>query len=154
MLSALLSFLGGSAFRLIWEQISTALTKRQDHKHEVERLRLQAEVDAAQHARNLEAIKLQHQLGVEVIRVQGEADVQRIETEGWAAALREANKQTGIVWVDAWNGSIRPLVASIAVFVWVLALHEQGFKMTPWDRELVGVVLGFYFATRVLRTGR
>lgn len=149
-MSAILSFLGGSAFRLIWAQISDYLTERQNHKHEMERIKLQGELDAAAHERNQQAIRLQAELGVQTIRVQGEAADSAKEMEGWAAAVATATKPSGIWLVDLWNGIIRPLAASIAIYVWVHALNAQGFKMTDWDRELVGVILGFYFATRIL----
>lgn len=149
-MSAIISFLGGSAFRLIWGQISEFLTERQNHKHEVERMKLQEQLDASQHARNLESIRLQADLGVREIRVKAEADTSRIETEGWAAAVASAHKPSGIYLVDLWNGIIRPLAASIAIFLWVFALNEAGWKMSDWDKELVGVILGFYFATRVM----
>ena len=45
MISALLSFFGGTAFRMIWGELSAWLNKRQDHQHEIERLRLQADLD-------------------------------------------------------------------------------------------------------------
>lgn len=150
MFSALFSFLGGSVFRMIWGELSAWVTARQDHAHEIERLRLQAEIDAAQHTRQQDAIRLQAELGVQTIRVQGEVDVERLETEGWAAAVASAQRPTGIAWVDAWNGVIRPLAASIAILLWVLALNQQGWKMSLWDMELVGVVLGFFFASREL----
>jgi hypothetical protein len=150
-MSAILSFLGGSAFRLIWAQISDYFTERQNHKHELERMKAQGELEAAQHARNLESIRVQAELGVQTIRVQGEADTSRLEMEGWAQAVATATKPSGIWLVDLWNGIIRPLAASIAIYLWVAALNAQGFKMTEWDRELVGVILGFYFATRVLQ---
>lgn len=147
-MSALISFLGGSAFRLIWDRISSWLETRQDHKHELERLRVQAEMEAAQHARNLEAIRLQSELGVKVIEAQREADVAGIEASGWAAAVAQAQKPTGVFFVDAWNGIIRPGAASVALGLWVFALAGQGWQMSEWDRQLVGVVLGFYFAAR------
>lgn len=150
MLSALFSFLGGTAFRMIWGELSAWLTARQDHRHEVERMRLQAELDAAQHGRNLESIKVQAELGVKTIQVQAEADVSRLELEGWSGAVREALKPSGIWVVDVWNGVIRPLAATIALILWVGALNRQGWMMTAWDQELVGVVLGFFFASREL----
>lgn len=150
MISALLSFLGGSAFRLIWAEVSGWIQERRDHQHELERLRLQEELDAKQHARNLEAIRLQADLGVKVIEVQAAADMGRTELEAWAGAVKESMRPTGIYFVDAWNGIIRPLAASIAIVLWVAALNEQGWKMTEWDKELVGAILGFFFATRAL----
>lgn len=149
-MGALLSFLGGSAFRLIWGQISEYLTERQNHKHEIERIRLQGELDAAQHERNQQAIRLQAELGVQTIRVQGDVEATNKELDGWAQAVANSQKPSGIWFVDFLNGIIRPLAACIAILLWVMALNSQGFKMTDWDRELVGAILGFYFATRIL----
>ncbi|MFC5524003.1 hypothetical protein [Polaromonas jejuensis] len=150
MFSAIFSFLGGSVFRMIWGEVSAWYTAKQDHSFEIERMRLQGDLDAAQHARNLEAIKVQAELGVKTIQVQAEADVGKIEAEGWFAAVKQSMVPTGIKWVDAWNGIIRPLAASIAILLWVLALNTQGWKMSDWDMELCGVILGFFFASREL----
>lgn len=150
MFTALFSFLGGSVFRAIWGEFSTWMTARQEHRYELERLRVQGDLDAAAHTRNMEATKLQADLGIKTIQVQGEADLGRLDAEGFYRAIEAAQKPTGINWVDAWNGSIRPLAASIAIFLWVVALNAQGFKMSEWDKELVGVILGFFFAGRVL----
>lgn len=150
MITTILSFFGGTAFRMIWGELSAWFTKHQDHAHELERLRLQAQFDAEQHSRNMESIRLQKEMQVEVIRVQGETDVSRIDAEGWYAAIGNAMKPTGIRWVDTWNGIIRPMAATIAIYLWVLALHAQGWKMTEWDRELVAAILGFFLADRAL----
>jgi len=150
MFSAILSFLGGSAFRMIWGEISHWLTARQEHAQEIERMRLQGELDAAAHARNLEAIKVQADLGVKTIQVQAEADMGRIDAEGFYAAAREAMKPTGVWLVDLWNGIVRPLCATIAIALWVLALKRAGWTMGAWDMELVSGVLGFFFADRSL----
>lgn len=150
-MSALLSFLGGSVFRMIFGELSAWLNKATDHKHEIERLRLQAEMDAAQHGRNLEAIRVQAELGVKTIQVQGEADAARLELEGWAGAVKQAMVPTGIMLVDAWNGTIRPLAATIAIALWVVALYAQNWHMGDWDRELCGAILGFFFASRFMQ---
>lgn len=150
MFSALFSFLGGSVFRMIWGEVASFLTSKQDHSHELERLRLQADGEAAQHARSLESIKLQSSLGVETIRVQAEADIGSLEADGWANAVKQSMQPIGVPWVDAWNGIIRPLAASICLLLWVFALNAQGWKLTEWDMQLVGVVLGFFFASREL----
>ena len=42
MISAIISFLGGSVFRMIWGEVSTWVTAKQNHAQELERLRLQA----------------------------------------------------------------------------------------------------------------
>jgi hypothetical protein len=150
MFSAIFSFLGGSVFRAIWGEFSTWMTAKQDHAFEIERMRLQNDLDAAAHERNLAAIKVQAELGVKTIQVQGEMDMGKLEMEGWSAAVASAQKPTGIWVVDVWNGVIRPLAASIAIILWVLELSATHWVMSEWDRELVGVVLGFFFASRVL----
>lgn len=153
-MSAVLSFLGGSLFRMLAGQVMEWWNKAQEQKHEIERMREQEKIDAAQHARNLEAIRLQADLGVQTIRVQGEQRVAEIETQGWAAAVATATKPTGIYIVDLANGLIRPAAACIALYLWVVALNAAGWHMTDWDKELVGVILGFYFASRVMTQGR
>lgn len=150
MISALISFLGGSAFRMLWGEIAAWLSIKQEHTHEIERMRLQGDLDAAQHARNLEAQKLQAELGIKEIAVKSDADLALKDLDVWGRAIESANKPTGIVLVDLWNGIIRPLVATVAVVLWVLALNAQGWKMTEWDKEIVGVVFGFFFASREL----
>lgn len=154
MLSAIISFLGGSAFRMVWGEVSSFFNARQEHHFELDRMRLQGDLEGAAHARNLEAMRLQSSLGIKEVMVRAEADIAKIEAEGWSMSVREAMRPTGIWVVDLWNGSIRPLAASIAIVLWVLALNSQGWKMGEWDKELVGVVLGFFFASRELSKRR
>lgn len=148
MISAIISFLGGSAFRMIWGEVSHWITAAREHKREIERMRLQGELDAAQHARNLESIKVQAELGVKEIRVRAETELERIDAEGFYGAVRDAMKPTGIWLVDLWNGIIRPLCASIAVALWVLYLQRNGWAMDGWSQEMVAAILGFFFADR------
>lgn len=150
ILSALFSFLGGSAFRMIWGEVSAWLTTRQDHEQELERIRLQGELDAAQHARNLEAMRLQSDLGVKTIQVQGDADLSLKEMDAWGKAVAGAVDPSDTTTVGQWVKAIRPAAATIALGLWALALYRAGFNMTDWDHELVGAVLGFFFADRSL----
>ena len=150
MISALVSFFGGSVFRMIWGELSAWLTKRQDHAQEMERLRLQDELDAAQHARNLEAIRVQAELGVKTIEVQGQIDLDKIEAGAWDRVVDSTTKLTGIKFLDVWNGAIRPLLATLAILIVVAEVASNGFTLTDWDRELVGAILGIYVADRSL----
>lgn len=135
---------------MLWGEIAAWVSSKQEHSHEIERMRLQAELDAAQHSRNLEAQRLQAELGVKEIAVRSEADLALKDLDVWGKAIDNAGKATGFMLVDVWNGIIRPLVATIAVILWALALNSQGWKMTEWDKEIVGVVFGFFFASREL----
>ena len=150
MITALLSFLGGNVFRMIFGEVISFLNKKQDHAQEVERIRLQAELDAAQHQRNQEAIKVQSELGVKTIQVQAEAAVAGIEAQGWLEAVKATAIKTGIAWVDAWNAVIRPGVAAWSVVMRGLA--EGGGIRTLSDNvtAISSCALGIYLADRSL----
>jgi hypothetical protein len=150
MFGALFSFLGGNAFRLIFGEVVAYLNKKQDHELELERMKMQGELDAAQHQRNQEAIKLQAELGVKVIEAQRDATVSQLETDAWLAAVKDVGRQTGIKFLDIWNGSVRPLLATLAILVVVAEIVRNGFVLTDWDKELVAAILGLYVADRSL----
>jgi hypothetical protein len=150
MFSALISFLGGSAFRLLWGEISAWVTAKQTHKQELAMLEAQAKFAAQTHAQNLESIRVQAELGVKTIHVQKDADLARIDAGAWAEAVSAVGRQTGIKFLDIWNGSIRPLLASIAIALVVFEAAKSGFQLTDWNRELVGAILGIYVADRTL----
>lgn len=146
----ILSFLGGNAFRLIFGEVAAYFSKKQEHAQEVERMKVQDELDAAQHARNLEAVRVQADLGVKTIQVQRDADLDRRDVDAWATAVADVGKQTGIKFLDIWNGSIRPALATMAMAIVVFQVVKNGFALGDWDRELVGAILGIYVADRHL----
>ena len=150
MIEALLSFLGGSVFRMIWGEASAWLNRRQEHQHEIQRLTLQRELDDRAHARSLEALRLQHDLGIQTVRVKAEADVAVAEAAAFGKVMQAAFKPTGITLVDAWNGIIRPAGATIALALWVAKLNAQGWVMQDWDIALSATILGFFYADRAL----
>lgn len=150
MLSALISFLGGSVFRMLWGEIASFINKRQDNDHELKLLRLQSDLDDRAHVRNQEALQLQAQLGIKVIEAQSQGEVDKIEADAFNQAIQRAFAPTGFALVDVWNGVIRPAAATIALVLWVAKLVSQGFQMSEWDMELTGAVLGFFFADRSL----
>lgn len=150
MFSSIITFLGGSAFRMLWGELSSWLTARQAHAQEIERLKLQAELDAAQHARNLEAIKVQADLGVQTIRVQGEADLSRIDAESFGRGVEALGKPSGIGWVDAWKSLIQPLLATAMLALVALHYHGTGWKLDERGWELAGAVFGLFLADRML----
>lgn len=149
MISAILSFLGGSAFRMVWGEVAAWINKRQEHRMETERLRLQGELDAAQHTRNLESIRVQAELGVKTIQVQAEAKMGEIESEAWLEAVRATGRAIGVKWVDAWNASIRPGVATWAVAM----LSAEAAALVVLNEGAASVcyaALGLYLADRAL----
>lgn len=150
MIEALFSFLGGSVFRMIWGELSAWANKKQDHAHELERLRLQNELDDRAHQRMQDALRLQNELGIQMVAAKAEADVATAEAAAFAKVMDSAFKPTGWAVVDIWNGVIRPSAATIALALWVLKLNHQNWKMDEWDVTLAGTVLGFFFADRSL----
>ena len=150
MITGLLSFLGGNVFRLIFGEIIAFLNKKQDHAQEIERMRLQADLDAAQHGRAMEAVTIQAQLGVKTIQVQSEAAIGQIEAEGWLAAVNATAKVIGIAWIDGWNAVIRPGVATWAIIM--MTLGELGVIVHLSENTIAvcGVALGIYLADRSL----
>ena len=150
MISALISFFGGSVFRMIWGEVSAWMTARQDHSHEVERMRLQGELDAATHGRNLQAITLQSELGVKTIQVQAESDLARIDAGVFGQAVELTGRQTGFAVVDIWNGIIRPMLATECMLLWSLHLYRHNWTLDEQGWALVGAALGIFVADRSL----
>lgn len=149
IISALLSFLGGNVFRTLFGEVSAWITSRQDHSFELDRINAQEVIDAAQHARNLEAIKLQASLGVKTIQVQAESVIGQIESGAWAAVVEGTTKTIGIAWVDAWNAIIRPGVATWAIVM----LSLEAFALLTLSENSIAVcsaALGIYLADRSL----
>jgi hypothetical protein len=150
MISALISFFGGTLFRTIWGEISAWMTARQDHSHEIERMRLQGELDAAAHGRNMDAIKIQADLGVQTIRVQGETDLARADVDIFGKAVELTGRLTGFAVVDIWNGIIRPALATECMLLWSLHLYRHNWTLDEQGWALVGAALGIFVADRSL----
>lgn len=149
-MSAVLSFLMSSAFRMLWGEISAYFKARQEHKQELERMELQEKLETGRHERDMARIKLQADLKVQEVKVIGDVAIQQTEANAFVEAIKAAGKPIGIFFVDAWNGSIRPSMATVALALWVLALYRSGFIIGDWDKELIAGILGFYIADRTL----
>lgn len=149
-MGALFSFLGGSAFRLIFGEVSAYITKAQDHKYELARLEFQEKVDMQAHDRNMAAMQLQHTMGKEIIHAQAEADLSRIDAGAWAEAVSSIGRSTGIKFLDAWNGSIRPLLATMAVIMLGIEFASNDWILSAALSEVIYAVIGIYIADRQL----
>jgi len=148
-MSAILSFLGGSVFRMMWGEVSAYVTKNQDHKHEKEMLVLQQEAEVNLHARNLENLKVQSDLGIKKIYTEHQAILEEGELDAWIEASKATGSRTGVTWIDGWNQSIRPGVATIAVLSMLIEITLLG-HLTDWHREVFSAALGLFLADRSL----
>lgn len=150
MFSALLSFLGGSVFRMIWGEVSAFFTRKQEHANEMERLRFQAELDDRAHERRMESVRFEAEQQVKVIRVQAEATVGQLEAEGWLEAVKATGRSVGVAWVDAWNAVIRPGVATWGVAMLTLAEIGAITALSEGTQSVIFAALGIYLADRTL----
>ena len=150
MIESLFAFLGGNAFRMLFGEISSAWTKHQDHRHELAMMRLQADVEAQRHGQQVEMTRLQTEAQVSVVRVQGEADIARGETDAFVEAVRATSRSSGVAWVDAWNGAIRPGLATMAGLLIAAHFARSGFALDEPGWALVSAIIGVYIADRSL----
>lgn len=150
MFSALFTFLGGAAFRYLVQRGMDWLEDRQDHLQEIDRIKLQEQIDQGKHVRQKELIELQASLKVQEVKLVGEQQIGLEEAKAFTEAMKVANQSTGNKIIDAWNGGIRPAAASVAIAIWLLKLVSQGMALVQWDQELVSAILGYYFADRSL----
>jgi hypothetical protein len=149
MLTALISFLGGNVFRMIFGEIVSVWNKAQEHKQEMERLEQQNKHDAEQHTRNMEAITVQAKLGIETIRVQADTNIQQIDAESFLEGVKATFVKSGVAWIDGWNAVIRPAVATWSILM--ITFNEMGLlKLSETTLAIAGASLGIYLAARDL----
>lgn len=149
MIEAMLSFLGGTAFRLIFGSVMDWLNKRQDHQNEMDLQRLQSELEAARHTRDLERIRLQSDLKVTEVKVMGDVEEQKTMADAFLEAVRATSVKTGVAFVDAWNASIRPAGASLSLVFWIGTIVSASFVLTDFDRGLIATFLGVFVGDRI-----
>lgn len=152
-MTALLSFLGSAVFRWLLEKVFQITERKQDHAQEIERMRVQAEVDAAQHLRNLEMLRIQSELKLDLLQEEHRGAVEAADGEAFIASIKAA-QPSGIRWIDGWNATIRPLVSTVCVGLWALTLIERNFVPNEFDLAMIGAVIGWHFGTRSLLPGK
>lgn len=148
MFSALISFLGGSAFRAIWGEVAQYFTNKQEHQQEIEAMKLQAEIADKAHANEMDKLRTLSELGIKEIEAKADGELNLKDADAFIEAMKTINQKSGIKKIDGWNASIRPLAATTAILIWWFCIYKQGFVISEWDKELVGAILGFYFAHR------
>lgn len=149
MISAVLSFLGGSVFRMIWGEVSSWVNKKLEHAQEMDRMRLQADLDERAHQRRMESVRFEAEQQVKIIHVQAEAAVGQLEAEGWLEAVRATGKKIGVAWVDAWNAGIRPGLATWGIVMLTLEAFALA-QITEGTASVIFAALGIFVADRTL----
>ncbi len=148
-MTAILSFLGSAVFRWILEKLFGLVERKQDHAQEMQLRELQEKIDSGAHERNLELLAKQAALKVQLTELEHRGAVEMREYDGLVESIKAA-QPTGNKWIDGWNGSIRPFVATTCAVLWVATLAKRSFVPAEFDLALIGSVLGWYFGTRSL----
>ena len=150
-----MSFFGGAAFRMIFGELSSWWTKRQDHAQELDMMRLQGQLAKEQHERNLESQKLQAELGVKVIEAQTTAAISTIEAEGWLEGVRATSRRVGVKWVDGWNAVMRPGIATWGVVMLtvqeIAILTGHVYRLDVITTNVACGAIGIFIASRDLQ---
>lgn len=165
LLGGVASLFGGTAFRLVIGRAMDLWEAKSNQKREAEFLRLQDELAAKAEERRAAAEMRLKELGITEIPVKSESLINEIQAQGWlnvvqstSAAISNLDKlpKSGIKLVDAlpiiisaWNASIRPALATVAIWLWIQALSAHQFTMGDWDRNLVAAILGIFIGERI-----
>lgn len=135
LLGSLLGFISGAV-----PDIFKIFQDKRDKEHELEILKLQMEQQAQGHAEKL-------------AEIDATADVAE------QAAIYKTYS-TGIGWVDALNGTVRPVIAYAFFLLYsvvkVLQFHN-GLNWQLWteeDQVIFATVISFYFGSRAMQKAR
>jgi hypothetical protein len=153
-MSAILSFLGGTAFRWIFGEVVGFLKAKQEYAQELAMLRLQHDQDRDKNQWRIEEFKAAAAAGVQVIEAKSEAMQRELMDRAFLAATEATGRKTGIRWVDAWNASIRPGLATAAILLLVLQSVAPGYiVLTAFVQEVCGMALGIFVGGRIANKG-
>lgn len=156
MFSGMLSFLGGTAFRWLFGEVIGFFKARQEHAQEMERMRLSLDLERERAGLQRQAIQQAADMGVRVIEAQSAAAAEKLAGEAFAAAVagvNEAGKRPD--WIGAWNASIRPLLATVAIGLLVgQALAPSAVVLSALVMELICAVLGVFVGERIRARGQ
>lgn len=143
LLSSLLGFFGAG-----FPALMQFFQDRSDKKHELEIMQLQIEMSKNKSADRLEEIK-----GVENV-----AEINSLY----------ATYNTGIKWVDALNGTVRPAISYLLIILYCVVQYMYFHTMitteslTPmmldylWsddDQALFAAIISYYFGSRAFNKG-
>lgn len=152
--SGSLALLIGAGFRLGIRALIDFFENKQEFEQEQARVKLQDELEANRHGREIAMIKAQKEAGVEVIPVSSEMYGNIAENTNFTVAVSSVSKDTGYWQINALNSLIRPGLALFCIVVWGLSLWHRNYVLTTWDLDLIGVTLGVFIGSRISATGR
>lgn len=155
MLSGILSFFGGTAFRWLFGELLGWLKARDEHKAEMERMRLQIDLERERASLQRQAAQQAAELGVKIIEAQSEAAADAAAALAHLRAIEGVNKASERSdWIGAWNASIRPLAATVGIFLLVgQSVAPSIFVLSALVVDLICAVLGVFVGERIRQRG-
>lgn len=156
MISGVISFLGGTAFRWLLGEVLGFFKARQEHQAEIERLRLQHEQARDRQVWQREAVKAAADAGIKVIEAQSEAAREAAANAAHLAAVEGVNQASQRAdWIGAWNASIRPALATVSILLLVgQALWPASVVLSALVLDLICAVLGVFVGERIRARGQ
>lgn len=138
VLETLFGGLLGGVTRLAPE-VMTYFDKKNERVHEL-----------AMQDKQLEASKVQQASALAQAQVQADSAY----NTGAMAALKEAitgqSKPTGVAWVDALSGTVRPVITYALVLLYAYSKVITGRAWGEEDMAMLAAVLNFWFLSRVI----
>jgi hypothetical protein len=156
MISGLLSFFGGTAFRWILGEVFGVLRARQEHKTELERLRLEHEQARDRQQWQREAVEAAAAAGIKVVEAKAEADRGAAADAAFLAAIGGVNMASQRSdWIGAWNACIRPALATVGIVLLVgQAVAPSAVVLSALMLDLICAVLGVFVGERIRARGQ
>lgn len=162
----LLGVIFGGALRL-FPTVLDFLSKRKEADLEIERMKLEAQLEDARSVNRLKEIQAASAANIQLQQVQNEGAISVAEMNAIQEALRGQSRRTGDKWLDRVNVSVRPILT----YWWCIVLHtahkivlavvaiQAKTPLAQWapliytdfDRAVVGSIIGFWFVDRSLR---
>jgi len=154
-MTALISFLGSASLRWLLGELLGIVKAREDRRAEIDMLRLQADLERERAERQRLAVADAAAAGVKLVEAQREASASDAADRMMLAGVEAVGRPSGVQWVDSWNGSIRPALASASILLLLgNALFPAHVALTGLVGEVVCGALGLYVGGRIHATGR
>lgn len=152
--SAVLALLGGTAFRLVLSFTMDRVKEYQDHRFEMQSIKLQDHIEESRSNRHMKILQIQKDLGLEQVGMEIDRSDSLQNMVNFQEAVADVKKPTGFLYLDMLNSSIRPGLAIFCIVIWGLHLYHKNWILSSWDLELIAATLGIFIGSRIASTGK
>lgn len=156
LLGAILGFVGS-----VVPDLLKILQDKRDKAHELKILELQRELQAQGHSERMAEIDAKADIA------EAKALYTTWNTQAQTLENADGSQRLGVFWVDALNGTVRPVLAYgfFLLYATVKFLQWQMMPdvLLPWhlqtlwgdeDRAIFSAIIAFYFGARAMKAAR